>query len=216
MSFQVGQLTIPLFVGTVMNWTLLGALAVQVYLYFLAFPKDRRTSKFLVAFIVVAEILQTLGDSRDTMRIFGAGWGNGPLLDEVGWAWFSVPILGSLIAAVGQLFFAWRIYILGNRTLFIPAVIVIVNRSSSKLNSLLILCHADYHHPVGCRHMDRCVDMPGREILRVGISVPAATCGLARSDCFVRCGYRRRHCVLRDEGQAARIPPYSRLGYSDS
>ncbi|KAJ7460844.1 hypothetical protein B0H11DRAFT_2241835 [Mycena galericulata] len=126
MSFQVGQLTIPLFVGTVMNWTLLGALAVQVYLYFLAFPKDRRTSKFLVAFIVVAEILQTLGDSRDTMRIFGAGWGNDPLLDEVGWAWFSVPILGSLIAAVGQLFFAWRIYILGNRTLFIPAVIVII------------------------------------------------------------------------------------------
>ncbi|KAJ7460854.1 hypothetical protein B0H11DRAFT_154303 [Mycena galericulata] len=109
-----------------MNWALLGTLAVQVYIYFLAFPKDRNISKCLVAFVVVAEILQTLGDSHDTLRVFGSGWGDYEILNEVGWSFFSVPILGSLIASVGQIFFAWRIYIIGDRALVIPAMIAIV------------------------------------------------------------------------------------------
>ncbi|KAJ7088150.1 hypothetical protein C8R44DRAFT_444952 [Mycena epipterygia] len=127
MMIEIGQLTIPLFIGTVMNWALLGALVVQVYLYFLAFPNDSRFSKTLVASIFLIEILQTLADSRDTIRTFGAGWGNPEILDEVGWAWFSVPILGSIIASAGQMFFAWRIYIIGNKSVFIPIVIATVS-----------------------------------------------------------------------------------------
>ncbi|KAJ6493036.1 hypothetical protein C8R45DRAFT_825063, partial [Mycena sanguinolenta] len=113
------------FVGTVIDWALLGTLVVQVYIYYLAFPKDRRSSKLVVAFVVVAECLQTLADSRDSIRMFGTGWGNPQVLDDIGWAWFSVPILGSLsktsprssevsvtlilelVASVGQMFFAW-------------------------------------------------------------------------------------------------------------
>ncbi|KAJ7118906.1 hypothetical protein C8R44DRAFT_878439 [Mycena epipterygia] len=128
---EIGQLTIPLFIGTVLNWALLGALVVQAcklphYIYFLAFPNDRPFSKILVVSILVAELLQTLGDSRDTIRVFGAGWGNPEILDEVGWAWFSVPVLGSIIACAGQIFFAWRIYIIGNNSVYIPIVIAIV------------------------------------------------------------------------------------------
>ncbi|KAJ7851465.1 hypothetical protein B0H13DRAFT_1729051 [Mycena leptocephala] len=94
-GFEVGKLTIPIFIGTVVNWALFGALAVQVYLYFLAFPKDQLSNKSVVLFIFLAEILQTLGDSRDTVVAFGSGWGNPDSLDKVGWAWFSVPIIGS-------------------------------------------------------------------------------------------------------------------------
>jgi hypothetical protein len=75
--------------------------------------------------LVVAETLQTFGDSRDTIRVFGAGWGNPEVLNEVGWAWFSVPILGSLVAGVGQIFFAWRIYIIA-KSLYVPVLISIV------------------------------------------------------------------------------------------
>ncbi|KAJ7491118.1 hypothetical protein FB451DRAFT_1166416 [Mycena latifolia] len=125
MEFDIGALTIPLFIGTVMNWALLGSLVVQVYIYFLAFPNDPRFSKFLVVAISVAELLQTMSDSRDTIRTFGAGWGNFALLDDVGWAWFSVPVLGSTIASAGQMFFAWRIYIIG-QSLIVPAVIAAI------------------------------------------------------------------------------------------
>ncbi|KAF7349378.1 hypothetical protein MSAN_01727600 [Mycena sanguinolenta] len=122
---EIGKLTIPLFVGTVMNWALLGTLAVQVYIYYLAFPNDRRSTKIVVAFVGIAEILQTLADSRDTIRTFGAGWGNPDILNEVGWAWFSVPILGSIIASVGQIFFAWRIHIIA-KSLYVPILIALI------------------------------------------------------------------------------------------
>ncbi|KAF7341205.1 hypothetical protein MVEN_01855900 [Mycena venus] len=124
-QLEVGKLTIPLFIGTILNWALLGALAVQVYLYILAFPKDRSINRLVVAFVFVAEILQTAGDTRNTMETFGSGWGDFSGLDEVRWAWFSVPILGSTIACAGQLFFAWRISIIGN-TWYIPALITAI------------------------------------------------------------------------------------------
>ncbi|KAJ6496184.1 hypothetical protein C8R45DRAFT_985162 [Mycena sanguinolenta] len=125
-QFDIGKLTIPLFIGTVMNTALLGALAVQVYIFYLAFPKDRPLNKLVVTFIFVAEILQTLGDGRNTIETFGSQWGDFARLDEVRWAWFSVPILGSTIACVGQLFFAWRIWIIGGHTRCIPAVITVL------------------------------------------------------------------------------------------
>ncbi|KAJ6546850.1 hypothetical protein B0H19DRAFT_1379251 [Mycena capillaripes] len=125
MSIQMGKFTIPVLVGTLVNWALQGALFVQIYIYFLAFPKDKLFHKLVVVFIVVAEILQTLGDTKDAIRIFGDGYGNPEALELVGWAWFSTPIAGSIIACVGQLFFAWRIFVLSNK-LYIPALVAVV------------------------------------------------------------------------------------------
>ncbi|KAJ7919623.1 hypothetical protein B0H13DRAFT_1988434 [Mycena leptocephala] len=124
-GFEIGKLTIPIFIGTLLNWAFLGTLFVQVYLYFIAFPQDRRLNKVIVAFVFIAEIVQTFSDCKNTINAFGAGWGNRESLDHVGWAWFSVPVLGSTIASVGQVFFAWRISIIGH-TLFIPALIVAI------------------------------------------------------------------------------------------
>ncbi|KAJ7771465.1 hypothetical protein B0H16DRAFT_1513636 [Mycena metata] len=121
----MGQFTIPILVGTLMNYLLIGALFVQVYLYFLAFPKDNIYHRLTVGFLVVAEVLQTVGDSRDTIRIFGSGWGNPEVLESVGWSWFSVPVMGSAIASVGQMFFARRIYVLADN-FFIPGLITTI------------------------------------------------------------------------------------------
>ncbi|KAJ7729168.1 hypothetical protein B0H16DRAFT_1734328 [Mycena metata] len=111
-----------LFVGILLNWGLLGVLAVQVYLYFYAFPRDRLVFKLVVGFIIVAEISQTLGTTRDAIAVFGKGWGAPENLDLIGWAWFSCPLVGSTMS---QTFFAWRISILG-RTQLIPAVIMAI------------------------------------------------------------------------------------------
>ncbi|KAF7349359.1 hypothetical protein MSAN_01725700 [Mycena sanguinolenta] len=101
-------------------------LTLSLGIYYLAFPNDRRSSKIVVAFVAVAEILQTLANSRDSIRMFGAGWGNPQILEDIGWAWFSVPILGSLIASVGQIFFAWRIYIIA-KSAYVPILITLVS-----------------------------------------------------------------------------------------
>ncbi|KAF7333856.1 hypothetical protein MVEN_02342600 [Mycena venus] len=143
---QMGSFTIPVLVGTLVNWALLGALFVQVYLYILAFSKDKLWHKFLVGFIVIAEILQTLGDSRDAVRVFGDGWGDLRALELVGWAWFSVPVIGSTIACVGQLFFAWRIFslTLGNNW-YIPGVIVSVTlfQFAAGIWTGVLICQAE-------------------------------------------------------------------------
>ncbi|KAJ7025819.1 hypothetical protein C8F04DRAFT_1400350, partial [Mycena alexandri] len=125
LGFDVGPLTIPLFIGTLINWALLGALVVQFYIYVIAFPKDARWMKLLVFLVFIVEILQTLSDTRDTIRVFGAGWGNPSLLDEVGWAWFSVPVVGATTACAGQIFFAWRVFIL-SRNWYMPTVITAI------------------------------------------------------------------------------------------
>ncbi|KAJ7290257.1 hypothetical protein C8J57DRAFT_1275538 [Mycena rebaudengoi] len=125
MPFSAAQMMVPILVGTILNWTLFGTLFVQVYLYFIAFPADRRFTKILVAFVFAAEILHTLTETRKTVEIFGTGWGNQDLFDDVGWAWFSVPVVGSTIATVCQNFFAYRIYILSSK-IWIPGIIAIL------------------------------------------------------------------------------------------
>ncbi|KAJ6630240.1 hypothetical protein B0H10DRAFT_2349115 [Mycena sp. CBHHK59/15] len=99
----IPQLTIPMFLGTILNWGLFGALFVQVYIYFLAFPTDRAINRILVAVVFVAELVQTTTDTRNTIRVFGAGWGNPDVLDDVGWAWFSVPVMGSIVLIPQQI-----------------------------------------------------------------------------------------------------------------
>ncbi|KAJ7118965.1 hypothetical protein C8R44DRAFT_789757 [Mycena epipterygia] len=123
---SVAQLTLPMFIGTVLNWVLFGTLGVQIYIYFSAFPDDRNLAKLLVVAVFVLELVESVGNVRDMIHIFGTGWGDMAALDDVGWAWFSVPVMGSIIACVGQLFFAWRIHIISHNA-YVPALIVIVS-----------------------------------------------------------------------------------------
>ena len=73
-------------------------LIAHLDIYYLAFPKDRHLPKYLVAFVYVLELAQTVLSTRDSFRNFGTGWGNMEDLDTVGWLWFSVPVLGSISA----------------------------------------------------------------------------------------------------------------------
>ncbi|CAK5279219.1 unnamed protein product [Mycena citricolor] len=134
---NIGNGTIPLFVGTLVNVILFGVLLVQVYIYTLAFPRDRPREKALVFGVLVIELLQTTGDIRDKVRIFGTGWGNMDVLDQVGWVWFSVPVLGSMVAAAGQTFFAYRISIFSRATCYRVSSPWSVSMPSLPLTSLL-------------------------------------------------------------------------------
>ncbi|KAJ7184511.1 hypothetical protein C8R46DRAFT_462078 [Mycena filopes] len=122
---SIAELTLPMFIGTILNWALFGTLLVQVYIYFSAFPEDRRWWKLLVVAIVFLEAVETFANARDMVQIFGAGWGNMDVLDDVGWAWLSVPVMGSIIACICQTFFGWRIYIISQSPWIFVVVILI-------------------------------------------------------------------------------------------
>ncbi|KAF7294606.1 hypothetical protein MIND_00997200 [Mycena indigotica] len=118
----LAQITLPLFVGTIMNWLLFGVLLVQIYIYYVAFPKDPRWAKLGVAAIILLELLETITDSREMVNTFGLRWGDMEELDIVGMAWFGVPIIGPLIASIGQGVFAWRIYLI-SQSIYLPVLI---------------------------------------------------------------------------------------------
>ncbi|KAF7351558.1 hypothetical protein MSAN_01588300 [Mycena sanguinolenta] len=120
-SFE--KLTLPVFLGTLGSWALFGVLAVQIGIYYWAFPKDSAAAKVLVASVALLEIITTFTGARDAVRIFGISWGNPQILNDVGWGWLSVPVV---VGAIGQIFFAWRIYII-SRGFWIPALIVAVS-----------------------------------------------------------------------------------------
>jgi len=116
------QLTGPIFLGDIFNWGLFGALSVQCYIYYLAFPKDRSLPKWIVGIVYIIELIQTILSTRDGFLYFGYGWGNMNILNEVGIIWFSIPVMTGIVSCIVQLFFAWRIWVI-SRSMYIPIII---------------------------------------------------------------------------------------------
>jgi len=65
-------------------------------LYHLAFPKDPLRNKILVYTVFVLEVLQTCIITDSAFRVFGFGYGDISFFNDIGIAWFSVPIITGL------------------------------------------------------------------------------------------------------------------------
>ncbi|PBK88496.1 hypothetical protein ARMGADRAFT_1167961 [Armillaria gallica] len=128
-GYPIERLSGPLLVGYLLNWGLFGTLSVQLYLYYLAFPKDRQFIKYLVYGIYIVEFVQTILVSHDAFAMFGYGFGDLDALTEVHFNWLIVPIMSAVIACVGQSFYAYRIYIL-SRSRIVPAFVICVSLTS--------------------------------------------------------------------------------------
>ncbi|KAF7294623.1 hypothetical protein MIND_00998900 [Mycena indigotica] len=126
MAVPIALLTLPMFIGTLVNWLLFGTLLVQIYIYYAAFPQDPRWAKRGVALVLIVELVETFGNLHDVIGVFGSGWGDLEALDRVGWAWFSVPVLGPLISSIGQAFFAYRIYLIG-QSIYLPILVCLTS-----------------------------------------------------------------------------------------
>lgn len=64
--------------------------------YYISFPRDKLLPKFIVSVVYTLEVLQVILSTRDAFRTLASRWGNMRELDEVGWQWFSVILLGVL------------------------------------------------------------------------------------------------------------------------
>ncbi|PBK81874.1 hypothetical protein ARMGADRAFT_772160 [Armillaria gallica] len=116
-------------VGHLLNWGLFGTLSVQLYLYYLAFPKDRRSIKYLVYGIYIVEFVQTMFLPNDAFAALAYGFGDLEALTEVH-NWLVIPIMGAITASVEQGFYAYRIFIL-SRSRIVPAFVICVSLTSS-------------------------------------------------------------------------------------
>ncbi|KAF8890366.1 hypothetical protein BD779DRAFT_265644 [Infundibulicybe gibba] len=115
----------PLIIGYLLNWGLYGVLSVQVYMYYLGFPRDRAVAKCLVFGLYAVETLQTALVTHDAFMTFGVDYGDVTALDNVLLAGISIPILSGIVSCTVQIFFAYRIFIL-SRSKLLPSVICII------------------------------------------------------------------------------------------
>ncbi|KAK0226534.1 hypothetical protein IW262DRAFT_1243695, partial [Armillaria fumosa] len=117
-------------VGYLLHWGLFGTLSVQLYLYYLAFPKDRQFIKYLVYGIYIVEFVQTILIAHGAFTVFGYGFDDLEALTEVNFDGLIVPIMVAIAASVGQGFYAYRIFIL-SRSRIVPAFVVWVSLTSA-------------------------------------------------------------------------------------
>ncbi|KAK0459357.1 uncharacterized protein EV420DRAFT_1642322 [Desarmillaria tabescens] len=129
-GYPIEQLSGPLIIAYLLHWGLFGTLSVQLYLYYLAFPKDRRSTKCLVYGIYIVEFVQTMLVTHDAFAEFGYGFGDIDALTGMYFNWLTVPIMSAVVAGVGQVFYAYRIFIL-SRSRTVPIFIACVSLTSS-------------------------------------------------------------------------------------
>ncbi|KAK0486521.1 hypothetical protein IW261DRAFT_801361 [Armillaria novae-zelandiae] len=129
-GYAIERLSGPVVVASILNWGLFGTLSVQLYLYYLAFPKDRSSIKYLVYGIYAAEFGQTMLVTYDVFLVFGYGFGDMKALTGMHSNWLSIPVTSAVVAYVGQGFYAYRIFVL-SRSRTVPAFVICVSLTSS-------------------------------------------------------------------------------------
>ncbi|KAK0486505.1 hypothetical protein IW261DRAFT_1393504 [Armillaria novae-zelandiae] len=128
-GYPIVKLSGPLIVAYLLHWGLFGTLSVQLYLYYLAFPMDRKFTKCLVYGIYFIEFAQTMIFTHDAFATFGPGFGDIETLTGMYSNWFTVPIMSAMSACIGQAFYAYRIFIL-SKSLLVPTFVICVSLTS--------------------------------------------------------------------------------------
>ncbi|KAJ6580137.1 hypothetical protein DFH09DRAFT_1310081 [Mycena vulgaris] len=129
-GFQIVEFTGPLLIGALLNWGLFGAMAVQVYLYYQAFPNDRLITKSLVYILFTIDFVQTILITHDAFATFGYGFGDVSAVTKLRLIWLTIPVMDGIVAFIGQSFYAYRIYGL-SKSWFIPVFIVTLSLMSA-------------------------------------------------------------------------------------
>ncbi|KAK0503976.1 hypothetical protein EDD18DRAFT_1344868 [Armillaria luteobubalina] len=134
----------PMLIGFVFNVLLYGIMIAQVYLYYVTYKKDKTWMKAYasycpsVAVIFFADSLNTVFDFvymyRSLIVHFGKliitwftntanrGLGDVAFLGTADWVFGTDPALTGIIAAMVQVFFAWRVKVLTNNHWFVSII----------------------------------------------------------------------------------------------
>ncbi|KAI9057887.1 hypothetical protein FKP32DRAFT_1597845 [Trametes sanguinea] len=131
----------PQLFGHLFNYALFGVLSTQVYSYHISGWQDRTAIKALIYGLYLAEFLQLALATHDAVEVLGIGWGDRQALVSPQWLWLESPVVGSLIAAAVQCFYAWRIYILSKSVIMGGFICVIALMQTSAGIASGIMAH---------------------------------------------------------------------------
>ncbi|KAF5350316.1 hypothetical protein D9758_012808 [Tetrapyrgos nigripes] len=104
----------PVFIGALISYLLMGTLIVQLYIYYMSAPNDRLVVKFTVYLVFVLDLVSTVATTDSVWLMLISGWGRFEYLHLVDWGFTTTPLWNSLSSAVVQVFFGWRVWMLGS------------------------------------------------------------------------------------------------------
>lgn len=88
------------FLAQCFNWALYGVFLLQVYIYYIRFPKDLTYIKVLVYTVLVLDSFFMGAITHAAWQVLVQSWGDINILHELPWTWAMVPV-GS---GVGEFF----------------------------------------------------------------------------------------------------------------
>ncbi|KDR69652.1 hypothetical protein GALMADRAFT_28460, partial [Galerina marginata CBS 339.88] len=109
--------------GGMFNWGLWGILTSQVFIYYLHF-NDSRNVKILVYGVYLLECMQTGMASAEMFHWFSHGWGRLDILQQPYTNPFSEPIIDGIVSLIVQLYFIWRIWMLGRSKILVVIIAI--------------------------------------------------------------------------------------------
>ncbi|KAF9011947.1 hypothetical protein BDQ17DRAFT_1345157 [Cyathus striatus] len=118
------NLAVPLLAGYMLNWGLHGALSVQYYDYYITYPEDRFFTKCIVHGIYLLETAQSTLTTYDAFKTFGSG--DLSTLSNLALSGLTGAVFGSLIACIGQLYYAYRISVF-SKSKIIPCCTILIS-----------------------------------------------------------------------------------------
>ncbi|KAF8632077.1 hypothetical protein AX15_002054 [Amanita polypyramis BW_CC] len=116
----------PVFVGSMVNWGLLGTLCLQIYSFAISFPNERLGIKCFVYFLLLLEIVQTGLATHWGWFVLVQGWGTPNNVASLNWSSITIPISEGLVSIIVQTFFAWRVYILRRNSWIFKGVAILI------------------------------------------------------------------------------------------
>ncbi|KAI0313147.1 hypothetical protein OF83DRAFT_1175950 [Amylostereum chailletii] len=103
----------PVFLGSIAGWFLFGVSVVQLYIYYVTFPSDRKITQYSVYIIFALDTLHSVVITGVAWIPLCAGWGDPAALRHPGFWLGWIPCVSGVVATWVQLFYAWRIHKLG-------------------------------------------------------------------------------------------------------
>ncbi|KAK0465915.1 uncharacterized protein EV420DRAFT_1759219 [Desarmillaria tabescens] len=135
-SDPFGGVVVSIFI----SFLLLGAVFVQVYIYFDRYPKD---NIWLKAFVIVLFTLDVLDSVFVLMWIYNLlidNFGNPVAFTKTEWTAVTDPLLEGIIAGMVQGFFAWKIWVLTNNYFYLGVIVLCTLTSFAGSMATSILC----------------------------------------------------------------------------
>ncbi|KAL8279827.1 hypothetical protein RQP46_007677 [Phenoliferia psychrophenolica] len=110
-------------VGTLLNVLLLGVTALQAWNYYTTFPKDRKLYWWLVSFLLLMDWVHSAVSCFTVYDWTVTHYGDLAHLAVSPWSFAIDPAMTGIVASVVQMFYAYRVYVVGKRALALPIAI---------------------------------------------------------------------------------------------